>query len=213
MKGLQKIGGIAAILQGILFIIFPLFLFAILPSLGLAATTGPNALADPAQVLPAASQSPLVSIFGLLDVPVAVCLMLVVLALHERLQAESPSLIWIATGAGLVGTVLFLAVGMGRFASVAQLSALYPQDPAGVATAYLAAGTVVEALNNAAVFAYGCWVLLASWASLQTGRLPKLLGYLGLLLGLTGIITFLFPVPPVLGILWFLWLGAVLLRN
>jgi len=213
MKGLQKIGGVAALIQGILFIVFPLFHFAILPSLGLAATTGPNILADPAKVLPAASQSPLVTIFGLLDVPVAACLLLIVLALHERLQSDSPNMIRIATGSGLVGTVLFLAVGMGRFAGISQLSALYPQDQASVATAYLAASTVVEGLNSAAVFAYGWWVLLASWAGLKTGRLPKLLSYLGLLLGLTGIITFLFPVPPILGIIWFLWLGAVLLRN
>jgi hypothetical protein len=213
MKGLQKIGGIAALIQGILFIVFPVFLFAILPSLGLEASTGPNGLADPAKVLPAAAKSPLVSIFGLLDVPVAVCLLLIMLALHERLQSDSPILIRIASGSGLVGTVLFLAVGMGRFAGISHLATLYPQDPASVATAYLAAGTVVEGLNNAAVFAYGWWILLASWAGLNTGRLPKLLCYLGLLLGLTGIITFLFPVPPVLGIVWFLWLGAVLLRE
>ena len=213
MKSLQKIGGIAALTQGILFIVFPVFLFAILPSQGLEATTGPNVLADPAKVLPVAAKSPIVSIFSLLDVPVAVCLLLITLALHERLQSDSPMMIRIATGSGLVGTVLFLAVGMGRFASVSQLSALYLQDQTSVATAYLAAGTVVEGLNNAAVFAYGWWVLLASWASLKTGRLPKLLCYLGLLLGLTGIITFLFPVPPMLGIIWFLWLGAVLLRN
>jgi hypothetical protein len=213
MKNLQKIGGIAALVQGILFIVFPLFLFVILPSQGLQATTGPNFLADPAIVLTAASTTALVSIFGLLDVPIAVSLILIVLALHERLQADSPMMMRIAAGAGLVGTVLFLAVGMVRFTSISQLAALYSHDQAGVAAAYLAADTIVEGLNNAAVFAFGWWVLLASWAGLQTGGLPKLLCSLGLLLGVSGIITFVLPVPPVLGIVWFPWLGAVLLGD
>jgi hypothetical protein len=213
MKRLQKIGGIAALVQGLLFIIFPIFLFVILPRQGLPATAGPDILADPASVLTAASKTPLVSIFGLLDVPIAVSLVLVVLALHERLQGDSPMMMRIATGAGLIGTVLFLAVGMVRFTGISELAARYSQDQAGVTTAYQAVDTVVEGLNNAAVFAFGWWVLLASWTGLTAGRLPKLFCSVGLLLGVTGIITFVFPVPPVLGIVWFPWLGALLLRD
>jgi len=213
MKSLQTVGGIAALLQGVLFVVFPVFLFVLLPSQGLGAATGPDALGSPSEVLPVASKSPLVQIFSLLDVPVAVCLILVVLTLHERLQANSPLVMQIATASGLIATVLFLAVGMARFTGVSQLARLYPQDQAGVATAYLAAGVVIEGLNNGGVFAFGWWVLLASWAGLRTGWMPKLLGYLGLLFGVTGIITFALPVPPVLGIVWFLWLGVVLWRS
>jgi hypothetical protein len=119
----------------------------------------------------------------------------------------------VAIGAGVIGTVLFLAVGMVRFTGISELAARYSQDQAAVATAYQAVETVAEGLNNAAVFAFGWWALLASWAGLKTGKLPKLLCSLGLLLGVTGIITFVFPVPPALGIVWFPWLGALLLRD
>lgn len=210
MQGLQKIGGIAAITEGLLFILFPVFLFAILPAQGLAA--GPNVLADPRSVLPAAAQSPTVAIFGFLDVLVGVALLLVVLALHERLQTDSPVVTRIATTSGLAAALLFLAVGMGRFTNVSQLANLYSQDPTGVATAYLAASTAIEGLNNGATFAFGWWVVLISWAGLRPSGLPKFLNYLGLLLGATNIITFLLPIPPLLGIVWFLWLGVVLLR-
>ena len=91
MPGLQKMGGLAAIIEGLLFIIFPVFLFAILPAQGLGAPTGPNALADPVKVLPAAVNSPTVSIFGFLDVLVAVALCLVVLALHGPITSRFAS--------------------------------------------------------------------------------------------------------------------------
>jgi hypothetical protein len=64
------------------------------------------------------------------------------------------------------------------------------------------------------------WVLLVRWAALWTGTLPGVLNYLGLVLGVTGILHTAVPALEVLGavfglglIVWFVWLGIVLLRS
>jgi hypothetical protein len=66
----------------------------------------------------------------------------------------------------------------------------------------------------------GIWILLLSCAALRTGDLSKVLNYLGVVIGVAGIIS----IVPALGelfiyifalgqIVWFIWLGIVLLRS
>ena len=66
----------------------------------------------------------------------------------------------------------------------------------------------------------GIWILLISWAALRTGELSKVLNYLGVVIGVAGIIS----IVPALGelfiyifalgqIVWFIWLGIVMLRS
>jgi hypothetical protein len=71
----------------------------------------------------------------------------------------------------------------------------------------------------------GVWVLLIGWAALRTGGLPRALNYLGIVAGVSGILTVI-PVLEVLGavevlglifglgfIVWFIWVGIVMLRS
>ena len=58
-----------------------------------------------------------------------------------------------------------------------------------------------------------------SWAALRAGGLPRALNYLGMVLGASGLLTVV-PVLEVLGavfglglIVWFAWLGIVMLRG
>jgi hypothetical protein len=65
----------------------------------------------------------------------------------------------------------------------------------------------------------GLWVLLVSVAALRTGGLPKVLKWLGVAIGTAGVLS----VVPVLKdlaygfgllqIVWFVWLGIVMLRT
>jgi hypothetical protein len=107
------------------------------------------------------------TILSLIYVPLFFGILLVALALYDRLQADSPGLVQFATVAGLVSSVLFLARAMIGFAALAQLTQLYPHNPAGAGATYLALRFIVSGLNVAAVFAVGWTILLASWAALR----------------------------------------------
>jgi hypothetical protein len=96
---------------------------------------------------------------------------------------------------------------------------LYSKDPAQAATVWLALSAVENALGGGIELPGGLWALLVSWAALQTGQFPKALNYLGLVIGLAGILTLV----PALGdlaavfglgfIVWFVWVGILLLRS
>jgi hypothetical protein len=214
MKSFHKSGGVAALLQAALFLITLIFIFVLLPGQGL---TGPEAFNDPAVALASAAQSPLLAVFNWLDVAFAVTTVLIVLALHERLQVSAPTIVRLATTAGLMAAVILLLLGMIGFSAVSELAHLSVQNPTSAQAAYLAVNAVINSLRSANTFAYGWWVLLVSWVALPIGRLPKALSYLGLLFGVMGIATFALPVLGFLGIMvgliWFGWLGLVLLRE
>jgi prepilin signal peptidase PulO-like enzyme (type II secretory pathway) len=84
---------------------------------------------------------------------------------------------------------------------------------------WLTISTVQEALGGGNEIVGGLWVLLLSWVALRSDKLPKVLNYLGVLVGLAGILTVvpafeLLMVVFGLGqIVWFAWLGIVMLRE
>lgn len=143
-------------------------------------------------------------------------LLLIILALDERLQAGSPAVVRIATMLGLASALLFFAVGGLRFTSYPQLSSLYSQDPGAVGAAYLGYLMVDSGLDRAAIFASGWWLLLMNWVALPLREWSKALSYLGLLVGMGGILggamPSLAPIALLLYIVWFLWLGITLVR-
>jgi hypothetical protein len=65
----------------------------------------------------------------------------------------------------------------------------------------------------------GLWFLLLGWAALQARALPRLLTYLGLVIGLAGILYVFTGSAALLAvnglglIIWFAWLGIVMLRR
>jgi hypothetical protein len=212
----QKAAGIGALLQGIFFVIVVVLIFTVLPRFGLR---GPNDFADPAKVLSFVASQPLVA-FWLFpgDILLAVFLVLTVVGLHERLQNNAPTLIRLATAAGLIATTLILANGTIG-ASVVQLVRTYPQNRETAKTAFLILSLVSSngvGLASGGIFAYGWWVALVSWIALRAGTFPKTLNYIGLLFGIAGIGAIFIPplgfLGPVVGIVWCIWLGVVLMR-
>jgi len=211
MKGLQKAGGVSALLLAASFVLLIVANVVIPPSLGI---TEQADWGNPAKLSAVVSAS---RIIGLIQILFAVAFTLTAPGLNDQLQERSPNLMRIATASGLGGAVLFLATGMFNFAAPAALASLYAQNPAAVTTADLAVvGGVATGLITAAIFAAGWWALLASWAGLQ-GGLPKILSYLGLLFGALAILTFAIPpfnpLGALFGIVWSAWLGIVLWRS
>src|SRR6266496_408868 len=216
MNNSQKAAGIGAVLQGAFFVIVLVLILGVLPGFGLQ---GPSDFADPAKVLPFVVNQPFVA-FWLFpgDILFAAFLILTVMGLYERLQNSSPTLMRLATAAGFVATTLILANGtIGN--SVVQLARNYPQNQDAAETAFLTLSLVSSngvGLVSGGIFAYGWWAVLVSWVALRAGTFPKALNYVGLLFGVAGIgAIFILPLGflgPVVGIVWCLWLGVVLLR-
>ena len=125
-----------------------------------------------------------------------------------------------ATAFGLIWAVLVIASGTIHNIGMETVVDLYGQDPAQAATVWLAIESVFNGLSGLEIVG-GTWVLLTSWAALRAGELSRALNYLGVVIGVAGILS----AVPVLGelglgiifalgqIVWFVWLGIVMLRD
>lgn len=212
MNDLQKIGGVAALINATAYVV----------GFGLALTLlAPVLDSDPGQYVAfLADNQTLMHIWHLIIYIVAGVFMVpLVLALHERLKADSPALVQSATAFGLIWAGLIIASGMLLINDAGVVADLYRKDPNQATTVWLALSAVEGALGGAIELPGGLWILLVSWAALRTGGLPKALNYLGVVIGVAGILT----VVPALGelgtifglgfIVWFAWAGIVMVRS
>jgi hypothetical protein len=125
-----------------------------------------------------------------------------------------------ATAFGLIWAGVVIASGMIFNIGMGVVVDLYSTDPAQAGTVWLAIDSVVNGIGGGVEILGGLWLLLVSWAALRTGGLPRVLNYLGLVIGVAGIVTLV----PALGepgglvfglgqIVWFAWVGTALLRS
>src|SRR4030042_3223221 len=206
---LQKIGGYGSIWNAILLVSALVIIFIVAPRLGLVGQSDWN---DPVKNLDAMSTSPIT--FFILDLETILCsiaYILIVLALRERMQASAPNLIRIAVIAVSITCALWLATGL--IGIVSMPSIVSAKD----ASAFRAVKAMHFGLGTAGYFGLGWTLLLIGWAALKTRGLPRILSYLSVLAGIVGILEFavqpLMFVALLLGIVWGLWLGGVLLQS
>ena len=212
ISDLQKLGGIAALIEAVLYVTgFALFLTVLDPS-------GYEGYAQKVEFL-ADNQVGLFIANLLIYVLFGVVLVVLVLALHARLKNGSPAIMQTATVFGLIWAGLVIASGMIANIGSSTVVDLYSENQDQAVSLWLAIMTVQEALGGGNEIVGGLWVLLLSWAALRTGKLAKVLNYLGVLVGLAGILTVV-PAFDVLmdvfglgQIAWFAWLGIVMLRE
>lgn len=146
-------------------------------------------------------------------------LLVLVLALHERLKPVMPNTALTATAFGIIWAGLVLASGMIFIAGSQSAAALFESDPERAATVWLSVNIVHDALGGGIELVGGLWMLLASWIAIRDGALPKPLGYLGLAIGIVGILTVvpsLAELAAIFGlgqIVWFLWVGFIMLSK
>jgi len=136
------------------------------------------------------------------------------------LKSGAPAIMQVATAIGIIWAGSLIASGMVSNAGIAPVVALYAKDPAQAALTWQGIESVANGLGNGnGEILGGLLTLLVSLAALRAGGLPKGLNILGLLVGAVGIIS-IFPgltnLTGVFGlsqIIWFVWLGIVLLRS
>ena len=215
MKNLQKMGGIAALIDAATYLVSMGLLLTLLAPMG-------NTELDFGQFMAFfMDNQTIVFIWHLLMYMVnGVFLVILALALYDRLKAGSPAMAQVATVLGLIWAVMVFASGFITIYGLEVIANLYGKDPAQAATFKLVLDTVTLGLDHSDRFLGCLWVLLVSWAALRSGALPKPLNYLGLVIGVPGIISTVFPAFNELAyafglgiIVWWLWLGIVLLRS
>lgn len=213
MKTLQKSGGIAALYMAIAHLIGIVIFIAVLDYINIT---------DPLQklALNVEKQTVIFSTNLLMYVLFGFALIVLSLALYDRMQSNAPALMQAATAIGIIWAGSLIASGMAANAGLATVVALYAKDPTQAALIFQAIESITNGLGNAnGEILGGTWTLLVSLAALRTGGLPKGLSILGVLVGAVGIITIIPALNALTGIfglgqiIWFVWLGIVLLRS
>jgi len=149
-----------------------------------------------------------------------VSLIFLSLAIYERLKAGSPALVQAVTTFGLIWAVLVIVIGTLTINDLSTVVRLYGENPAQSATVWLTLDSVENGLGNngGETMVNALWFLLLSWAALRARELPRVLNYLGVVIGVAGILSVVLQpaLAAVYGlglIIWLVWLGIVMLRR
>jgi hypothetical protein len=215
MKNLQKMGGTAALIGA------ATNLFALVTYLTVLAATGYGS-DDPGQIVAflADNQAFMRVWYQIIYLVFGVSMIFLLLALYERLKAGSPALAQAVTTFGLIWAVLVIVIGTLSINNLSTVVKLYGENPAQAATVWLTLDSVETGLGGGGgeTIVNALWLLLLSWAALRARELPRVLNYLGVVIGVAGIleVVLLPALAAVYGlglIIWFVWLGIVLLRS
>ena len=149
-----------------------------------------------------------------------IVLAVLALSLHARLRRGAPALSQAATVVGCIWAAMLVASGLTFNAGMAAVVDLHATSPAQAVSAWQAIEPVADGLGSAGgELLGGLWVLLVSLAALRGAALPKALNWCGVAVGAAGVLTNvpaladLATVFGLLQIVWFVWLGIVMLRT
>lgn len=214
MFNLQKAGGIAALFEA----------FAYIVGFGVMAT-----LLNPGNTEGWSSADKLAFVLekkGLYQawitfiyVAFGIALVVLAVALHDRLKDRAHDLMKIATPFGLIWAGLVIASGMVASVGLEAVAAIHPRDAAQATSAWVAINAIHKGLGGGVEIVGGVWMLLVSAASFRSTAFPQVLGYLGIFVGLAGVVTvvpMLKDLSMVFGISqipWFAWIGVVMLGR
>lgn len=213
MKALQKSGGIAALYMAVAYIVaIPYFLVVV----------NYPAVVDPTEkvILLRDNYASMFAMHVIVYEFIALGLVVLGLALYHRLKVGAPMIAQVSTAIVLIWACLLLASSMVFNYGMEAVVGMYATDPLQAVWAWQVLETVAQGLGGAGgELLGGLWLLLVSWGASRTNALPNPLNWLGFVIGFAGIISIvpsLADVGVVFGLLhivWFLWLGIVLLRS
>jgi hypothetical protein len=204
----QKLGGLAALLLGLVDALFLVVFLFVLPQLGFELSM----FYDPPRFVQFVAQHyPIYFALSLVIVLVTPALVVAVRALDERMRAlpASRSLVTIATPFGYIGAAMLMLNALVQYASIR----LFVSTPPAFAVGVQASATF-DMTSMGASLALGAWTFLLSWAAVRNGGLPRGLAYFGMLVALADLLALVgLPFGELLTPIWLLAVGVVLLSS
>ena len=180
MNNLQKMGGFSALMEGIFYLLGMVFFLLVVDY---------TSIDDPLEkvALLVENQAIIYILDFLIYVVFGILLVVLAIALYERLKTSSPALMQVATAFGIIWAGLVIASGMTANIGTAVVVELYSKDPAQAATVWQAIEAVTNGIGGGTEIIGGLWTLLVSWAALRSGDFSRVMNYLGLVVGVAGI--------------------------
>lgn len=212
MNNLQRMGGFAALYMAVAYIVaIPYFLVLV---------NYPNVVNPLEKVmLLRDNYASMYAMHVIVYEMVGIGLVVLGLAFYHRLKEGMPTIAQIATAIGLIWACLLLASSMVFNYGMGTVVGLYTADPTQAVLIWQVIELVAQGLGGAGgELLGGLWILLVSWAALRTEVLPKALNWLGLLVAAAGLLSMIPALRDsaivfgLLQIVWFAWVGMVLLR-
>lgn len=216
-QNLHPIGSIAAFGCASTYLIGFALLLTVLAPFGY----GTNSLDAPA-IIQFANDTPFILILWNLIIYVlnAICLLLLTSALTLHFFEKTPGLAFVVFGLGLIWCALVLGAGMIANVAVEHSGALYAADPDQAARDWMLLHRVELGLGGGNEIVGGLWVLLCTIAAHRAQHFSMALKALGLLVGISGLLTVFPPFGEVAGaifglgmIAWFILIGWALTNQ
>jgi len=209
-KKIQLLGGVASIANALIYITAFIFYAGIFvyPAEDASAAEELKFLSDNLGTLSVLNLISYV-LFGIL-------LAVLVVAIHERLKNSTPIFSRLTSAFGIIWVGLVIASGM--IANIGLNTVTGIEDPEKAMSIWSSVSIVSEGLGGGNEIVGGIWVLLLSIIALNENLFSKPLNFVGILVGLAGILT-VYPLEiftEIFGIsqiIWFLWVGVCMLRE
>ncbi|WP_104403051.1 hypothetical protein [Vibrio penaeicida] len=211
MSHLQKIGGIAALSEAVIYVSAFVF-FGVYWDFPVDANSMRKlAFLSENQTVFSVVNLVMYVLFGIL-------LAVLVLAVHERLKINAPNLSKVASIYGVIWVGLVIASGMISNIGLAAALELSTTNSEQAILVWSIISTIVEGIGGGNEVVGGLWVLLLSIAAYRCNEFSKAFNYLGFFVGIVGILTIypaevLTAIFGITQIVWFSWLGVAMLSG
>ncbi|TPN88903.1 DUF4386 family protein [Aquimarina algicola] len=211
-KKLQRIGGICAIFEGVIYIVAFIMYGGIL--------VYPNTDANAIEKLNFLSGNYLIlSLLNLMSyILFGILLTILVLAVHQRLKKYMPNFSKLTFVFGVIWVGFVIASGMITNIGLNSVIEIGKESPENAMQIWSSINIVAEGLGGGNEIVGGIWVLFLSSIAWKKQLFSKSLTFLGLLVGIAGVLT-VYPLDiftEIFGIsqiIWFLWIGIFMIRT
>lgn len=211
MKDLQKLAGISAIFEGLIYI-------AAFVYFGAFWSYPVDGSPVEKMTYMAENQVTFSIMYFLMYIVFGVFLGMLVIGLHEKLKHTNIPAVAIGSLFGVIWIGLMIASGMISNIGLAHAIDLMNVNTDKALDMWIIISVITESIGGGNELVGGLWVLLISVAAIQASWLPRALNYLGCFVGIAGIAT-VYPIElftEIFGLSqigWFVWLGICLLTK